>query len=462
MVESRSRLRARSLACAGAVMLAALVVVPASARAQDPSPRADSVRSEIARLRAQLDSLLRVVQRVEAAQQAASTGAEAEDPLAAVRAAAAAAAAAGEEPAADTSSGGAGEFVGRQRSLQALNPELTVTGDLFAIVNADSPGEDNFVPREFELAIQSSLDPYSRAKLFLGRHEAGGELTPFEHEEAGHDEHEGGEIELEEGYLEWVNLPGGLGITLGRFRQRFGTLNRWHAHALPGQQLPLPYQAFFGEDGLVQTGVSVHWLAPAQGFGTYELWTEVARSGNETLFGEARRPSALAHLNAFYQLGRATYFELGLSGMTGPDGTADDWSGTRLGGVDFALSWRPPERALYREATLRGGAVFGRIAPHTDPGTGLFEEPERAFGAFAIGEYRLDRRWVVGARYEYTENPVHPEETAWLFAPALTWWQSEYVRIRAEYDYLRRPEGLMRLLVIQTTLAMGPHKHETY
>lgn len=459
MVESRTRGRARTATRTAAAPLAlagALALLPAAARAQTPDSPPDSLRAEVERLRAQLDSLLRVVRRVEDAQNASPR-----DPLEAIRAAAAAAAGEAKDAPPDTAAATAGAFVGRQRSLQALNPEITVTGDLFAIVNADEPGQDNFVAREFELALQSSLDPYSRAKIFLGRHEPGGELAPFAHED-GHDEHAGGEIDLEEGYVEWVNLPGGFGISLGKFRQRFGQLNRWHTHALPGQQLPLPYQAFFGEEGLGQAGVSIHWLAPLHGFGTYELWAEVARSGNEMLFGEEHAPSTLAHLNAFYDLGRATYFELGVTALGGPDGGDGGAFGSRIGGVDFALSWRPPERSRYREATLRGGAVYGRVAPRLDPETLESVGGENAFGAFAIGEYRLNQRWTLGARYEYTENPLDPEETAWLAAPTLTWWQSEYVRIRAEYDYLRRPGGPLRQLVIQTTVAMGPHKHETY
>ena len=51
-----------------------------------------------------------------------------------------------------------------------------------------------------------------------------------------------------------------------------------------------------------------------------------------------------------------------------------------------------------------------------------------------------------------------------MTSPTLTWWQSEYVRLRLEYDLLDRnfvstKEGR---LFLQVTLAMGPHKHETY
>jgi hypothetical protein len=437
-----------------ALMISTLAALwPPGVGAQEP---VDSLRAEMERLRAQVDSLAQVVARLRAA--GVDTTAAADD-LAAIRAAARAAAAA---VPADTTPAVPSDFVGRQRSQQALNPEITVTGDVFGFVDMDAPDEGNFVPRELEISFQSALDPYSLAKVFAGFHMPGGEILPFgEHEEpadpgapeseAGH----GGEFALEEAYLQWRGLPGGFNVHLGRFRQNFGQLNRWHPHALPGQSYPLPYIAFFGEEGLAQAGLGVHWLVPVTGFGTWELWTELTASGNEPLFGEARSLSALGRIHAFWDLSRSTYFELGASGITGPGMTGDDDFATRVAGADFTLSWRPPERGRYREATLRGGVVWGELSPGpASPGT--------AFGAFTSAEYRLDRRWILGGRYEYTENPLDPSESSWLAAPTLTWWQSEWVRLRLEFDYLDRPAGAEKLLVLQTTFAMGPHKHETY
>lgn len=451
------RLRAAGYIVSLAVVVLAPLLAPAPAAAQTPAAM-DSLRQEIERLRIQIDSLMRVVARLEAARP--DTAAPA-DELAAVRAAAAAAAGQDAEPA-DTAAQEPTRFVGRQRSQQELNPELTVTGDVFAFVDFDAAGEQNFVAREFEISLQSPLDPFSLAKIFLGYHLPGGEIEPFGHheDEVGEEEHEegdghGGEFAVEEGYVQWTGVGRGLNLTFGRFRQVFGTLNRWHPHALPGQGYPLPYIAFFGEEGLAQTGARVHWLAPWSGFGTWELWTEVTASGNDALFGEANKPSVLGRVNGFWDLSRSTYFELGVSGITGPDMQNDDAWGTRVAGADFAVSWRPPERGRYREASLRGGVVYGRVAPE-----GL--SPGDAWGGFAIGEYRLGQQWILGGRYEYTENPLDPSESAWLAAPTLTWWQSEWVRLRAELDYLDRPEGAQTLLVFQATFAMGPHKHETY
>ncbi len=443
----------------GLAVAAVLILAPA-ATAQGVGAQLDSLRREMARLQQQVDSLHAVVRSLRAGEAVE----EPVDELAALRAAAAAAAGADTteaEPEAEPK-----QFVGRQRSQQALNPEFTVTGDVFAFVDVDRPEQNNWVPREFEFSMQAALDPFSRAKVFVGRHVPGGEILPFEHHEdggAGEEEQaEEGGFAVEEGYVEWVGLPAGLGLSFGRFRQWFGQLNRWHPHALPGQTYPLPYLAFFGEEGLAQTGVSAHWLLPVSGFGTYEVWGEVTSSSNTNVFGEARRPSVVGRFNAFWDLSRSTYFEVGVSTLAGPyeglssDGTLrvrSDW-GTRVHALDFALSWRPPERSRYREATLRGGALLGHL--------GNAMEPEDALGCFGIGEFRLNRKWVVGGRYEFTENPLDPTETAWLVAPTLTWWQSEWVRIRAEFDYLERPDETLQLFVLQATFSMGPHKHETY
>ncbi len=438
---------------------------PTAASAQEPAREParqaviDSLRREVDHVRAQMDSLTRVVRALQAAPPAgaAEGGQTPEDPLAAIRSAAAAAAGGAQDTAAAApeKEPEQPEFVGRQRNLQALNPELTVTGDLFGFMDMDDPGHRSFVAREIEVGFQSSLDPYALAKVNVSFGQPGGDLAPFENPDA---PEEGPEVSAEEAYIEWTGLPGGVNVMLGRFRQRFGQLNRWHPHALPGQSFPLPYVAFFGEEGLAETGISVHWLVPVTGAGTWEVWTQLTNSGNDVLFGGASRPAALAHLNAFWDLTRSTYFELGFTGLAGPDWAGDRDFATRVGGLDFTLSWRPPERGHYRELTIRGGAVLGEVAT----GGALEPDPGSARGAFANAEYRLNPRWLVGGRWGWTEDPLDPSRSTWLAAPTLTLWESEFVRLRAEMDFLHRPEGTLRQLTLQTTFAMGPHKHETY
>ena len=470
-------LHTRSGPGAAVVPIVAVLLSLAAPGAASAQAVPDSVHAELAALRARVDSLAALVRRLEAAgpaQQAEEAG----DELAALRAAAAAAAAAG--AAADTTPGPDADtrFEGRQRSLQALNPEISVSGDFFAHAATDDADEDNFYVREVELAFQSALDPYSRAKVFAGFHGSGPEVAPFgdahaeeeEEEEGGH----GGEVAIEEAYVEWVGLPAGLSLKLGQFYQRFGQLNRWHAHALPFQSRSLPHLAFIGEEPLGQAGASVSTLLPFLPGGAYEATLEVTRSSNELLFGESSKPSVLGHLNAFWQLGRSADLDLGVSWIDGSYPTEEGAFDRDLQGVEAAFTWRPPQRARYRGLVVRGGVMrLDGLAPHEEegeePGGGEEEdhlEPGEgdALGVWSLAELRLSPRFYVGARFDWTENPEDPDETAWMVSPTLTWWQSEWVRLRLEYDLLGRSalddhEGRLWLWV---SFAMGPHKHETY
>ena len=464
----------RLLRCwVGASVMSVLVAFHSEAAAQEPT---DSLRAELARLAALVDSLSQEVARLtESGQQAG-----AEDALSRLRAAAAAAAAGGPPTAVDVPEDQ--EFMGRQRSLQALNPEISVNADIFGHLNKDDATENNFFPREFEISLISNLDPFSRAKVFLSHHAAGAEIAPFE--DAGHaHEHEagGGGFGVEEGYVEWVGLPGGLRLKLGKFFQQFGQLNRWHAHALPFQSRSLPHLAFIGEEALSQSGVSVHWLAPFGGQGgTYEATLEVTRSGNETLFGEAGDVSVLGHLNGFWNLSPSTDLDLGVSWIRGSYMDDHNAGDRDLYGAEMAYTWRPPGQSRYRGFTLRGGvmALNGLVEEEDHEAEEEHESEEdhesedetspladgRAAGWWSAAELRLSQSWLVGGRFDRVQHPMDPEETAWVISPTLTWWQSEYVRLRLEYDLLGRsfsPTNEGRLF-IQVTMAMGPHKHETY
>ncbi len=427
-------------------ILALVAFAPLGAR--QVTPPSDSLRVQIELLRARIDSLEAAMSRLAGERERT----RAEDALAQLRAAAAAAAGLDTAQASPPAQGRVG--IGRQRALQALNPEISVTGDVFGRLDPDQADENNFFPREFELSFVSSLDPFSRAKVFMSLHEPGGELVPFGAES--HEE-EGAEFAVEEGYLEWVNIPGGLGLTLGRFYERFGTLNRWHSHALYFQSRSLPHLAFIGEEALAGTGVSLYWLLPVERFGTWQAWFEVTRASNESLFGESHQPTYLGHLNTFWVLSPSLDLDLGVSAITGRHREPDLRYDQRLFSAEGALTWRPPGRSGYREAVVRAGLMV-RDPADVPAGSSL----SSAKGIWSLAEVRIGRQWLVGGRYDWVENPLDPEETSWLVSPTLTWWQSEFVRLRAEYDLLGRRGGNEGQLLLQVTFAMGPHKHEKY
>ncbi len=440
----RSPMRIKKYGCVGFLALVgALGAGPVRACAQDvPAARLDSLRTELEVLRARLDSLEGVV-----------VGGQAEDTTDAIARLRSAAQAAAGDAAADTVAQGSQDFVGRARSLQALNPEISLNGDLYGSIHSDNPRSENFIPREFEFTFVSALDPYARAKVFLTVEEDGGriEVFPGDLREA-----DGAAVGVEEGYVEWVALPGGLRLKVGRFFQQFGQLNRWHSHALHFQSRSLPHLAFIGEGALAQDGASVHWLLPTGGSGAYEATVELTRSRNEVLFGEAHSLSYLGHMNAFWQLSPSTDLDLGLSALFGDYQDVDGRYDNRLFGAEMAFNWAPPQQSLYRGIVVRGGVML------SDPEAVRGLRGESAWGIWSLAEIKLSQQWVAGGRYDWVENPEDPSESAWLASPTLTYWQSEYVRLRAEYDILGNPGKTTRQFTLRITFAMGPHKHETY
>jgi hypothetical protein len=439
---------------AGLVLLATVVWSPGLGAQERPTSAQDSLRMELRRLASLVDSLRAEVNRL----QSEGKPEEAQDALAALRAAAQAAAASGGGEPPPTEAPATQEFVGRQRSLQALNPEISLTGDVFGQVIKGDPNKDNFFAREFELSVISNLDPFSRAKVFISRHDHGGEITPFgEHEEEEEEHGEG--FAVEEGYVEWVSLPGGFGLKFGRFYQQLGQLNRWHSHAIPFQSRSLPSLTFIGEEPLAQTGVSVRWLLPVGGnAGTYTATFETTASSNEALYGVSTRPSLLANLNGFWQLSDATDLDLTATWTGGKYEDDANLTSRNLYAGEMSFTWSPPAATRYRGVNVRAGVMIldGLISADGEPMDGT------AKGVWTMAEAKLNQSWLVGGRVDWTQNPHDTGETAWLVSPTLTWWQSEYVRIRGEYDLLGRADFRDGRFLLQATFSMGPHKHETY
>src|SRR6266699_3637692 len=406
--------------------LVGLLALPRLAPAQQPMQRqVDSLAAEIRALKARLDSLRTQFGRAQGvvpARAAWDTGGG--DELATLRAAAAAAAGRSDTMKADTAPQPT-RFVGRERNQAQLNPEISVTGDVRAYTQTPGVQRDNFDPREFEVGFQSALDPYSNTKIFLSL--------------------ENGEVSLEEGYAYWTGLPGHIRFDIGKFRQQFGELNRWHLHALPETEYPLALRTYLGDDGLAGTGISLY--RAFSGLGTHEITAQVTRSASDAeLFGGSGRPTYLVHLLNFWQLTRAAYMQIGATGLYGTD--PDSSLRTKVGVLDFRLTWRPPAQALYREWTLRA-ELYALRREYAGAGA-------THVGWYAGTTYKLGQRWIAGARYDYVEDPLSTVITRQI-TPSLTLWESEWVELRAQYTWAKSAgRAASQQLALQAAWAIGP------
>ncbi len=337
-----------------------------------------------------------------------------------------------------------------QRSLQAINPEMSFTGDGYALGVLNGRGANDeqrsgFGYRVLGLHIQAGLDPFSLAKAVV-------EFNPDEG------------VEFAEVYVTWNNLFKGLTVTAGKFRQQFGVLNRWHDHALDQFDYPLALTTILGDEGLNQTGLSIDWLTPAIWADAQTVTLQITNGSNAHLFsGEAFSfPAALAHLKNYYDINENTYFELGITGMGGANdsriGLPDEAHATVLGGVDATLFWEPVNRAHYTSFLWRSAFFYARKKS---------DEPTiNARGVYSYMEYRLNERWYAGLRFDLTQPFTADNKNKLIrqWTPYVTWWQSHWARFRLEYTYassrgMPQPDASLRL---QLTWAVGPHKHERY
>jgi hypothetical protein len=341
-------------------------------------------------------------------------------------------------------------FTSSERKLSELNPELSILGDFLGRLNTPIPhfegvaGEedehaslnDGFEIQEVEISLQAPLDPYSIAKFFIGFH--------------------GEHVHVEEAYAEWPALPGNMQLRLGKFRTNFGVLNRWHPHAFPTFDQPLALANLFGEEGLSGIGGSITFLLPSLWADYNELIIEVINGDNGRAFsGEGfETPVGIFHLKNYYDLSRATYLEVGLSGAAG-ENDPDQNDMTSIGGLDLALVWVPPGREKYRSLEWRTESFFEQ---RQTPGGRI-----DTFSMFSYVDAKISRRWNGGVRLDYMQDTLDRSQRTTGVAPFITYWQSEFVRLRLQYTGLHTEEsGWDHGIAFQSTFALGPHKHEKY
>ena len=356
--------------------------------------------------------------------------------------------------------------------LQALNPEISVTGDVLFSSRQDTTSDksSDFDFRTLGIHIESWLDPYTRFKAAIPVTESG--------------------TELGEGYMTLYNVADDLNLTFGKFRQQFGVVNRWHKHGLDQVDFPLALRQIFGSGGLNQTGLSLDWLMPPAGDSSQQLTFQVTDGSNSRLFGDnaRNRPSILAHYKNYRDLSKDTYMECGLTGLIGWNDEWDIQGGiiqnssemTTVLGADLSVLWEPAEKMRYRNVEWRSEAYWLNKELLAPDGSG--SDTINAWGLYSYLQTKISRTADIGIRgdfyvpdtksYANLTSPLSLSPLAvtsdnpylWQVSPYITWWQSPFVKFRAEYDYsngkgIENPEHVIWLQVI---FSAGPHKHERY
>lgn len=319
-------------------------------------------------------------------------------------------------------------------AAKALNPDISVIGTFLGHAGDNELEERSpFALDEVELALETFIDPYAKGRFFIA-------VTPEE-------------VDVEEGYAQFVTLPWGLTAKAGKTKATFGKVNTFHTHTNPWVDQPLMFTRFLGDEGLADVGLSVSKTIPNSWNTFVEATGEVYSGEVEGAFGRASDNDLFynAHLKAFRDLSENANVEVGTSWARGTLPAEEGGSAgghNQLTGVDVTMRWKPLASASQ--------SFIGRIEAIVNRRSDF---DRNLYGFYASGDYQLARRWFAGVRVDRADAFVDSERfTDRGASGTITFRPSEFSQLRGQ---LRRTKlGIgpsFNEFLVQLQFAIGAH-----
>lgn len=366
--------------------------------------------------------------------------------------------------------------------------------EISAIVNGQADLTDPEDPdrhqkvriKEAEVAVAGYLYPSIHGDF----------IVAFEQEYV--DEEVETEVEVEEAYLSFLELPGGLQAVAGRKLISFGRLNPIHPHHWAFPETPRALENLFGDHPWFDDGLDLNLLVPnpwdaylkvsagvyngrslEHGHGDAEEDHDHAEEHEEDHAeeheeehhegeGEHHEGEGHAHaedaghahghgevvewdgqvfigrLFADLPVSEQLAFQLGYSLVI------DEGERNLLQGLDLVLRHQEPDS-------------FRKTKWHTEL---LFADDDvrgsSPFGLFSYVTYAPDKYWEFGGRYDFTELLENDSEDLWAGSGFVTRYLTHATYLRGGYQYTeysmeeREEEHLVSL---QFVWGIGPHSH---
>ncbi len=314
------------------------------------------------------------------------------------------------------------------------------------------PKQRGFTVQNLETVFDGKVDPY-----FRGQANVVLQINP----------HGDTTIEAEEAYLETMALPWNLQVKAGQFFTEFGRLNPTHPHTWDFVDQPLVNGRFLGEDGLRSAGARLSWLTPTPFYSELFLTLQNSQGGTafsfrndhdgSPFFGRPNTQGRVTSLGdmlfapryaASFDLTDAQTLVAGASAAIGPNGSGTD-SATQIYGVDLFWKWKSPQQhAGFPFVSWQTEGMLRRFEAGAFP-PALPRETLIDYGLYSQIAYGFRKGWVAALRGDYVfpekpglyESIVGPDPdraSRWRVSPNLTWYPSEFSKIRLQYNYDHR------------------------
>jgi hypothetical protein len=346
----------------------------------------------------------------------------------------------------------------------SFNPDLAVVGDFRGNVSTNNvnPARNRFDIGSVELDLRAAVDPRADGVVILPISRDIGDPLFF-HGKADADGVIDTGIDIEEAYifLHDFGVPN-LTAKLGRFHLRFGRQNILHSHDWPTVDNNFVNQAFLGPESLNDSGLSLSYVIPPKFIaGQYvEVIAEII--SGEGGGGEAPvlnndafvdSPALNVHVIWNTDIGKDWNLEVGGSYLTGKHND-DNRQNVNLFGTDVTLIHTDPS-GRFNNQLFMAEALYGDVdTSRTDT--------QHALGAYVLAQQQLNRDVYTGVRLDWTQNPLDDKQEVWGVSPYVSWYWSEFLRFRLEYQHKGGDVKDEDTLYFQCTFIYGAHPPHPY
>jgi hypothetical protein len=344
----------------------------------------------------------------------------------------------------------------------SFNPNFAVISDFAGNTSSDheNPARNRFDLREVELDLRAAVDPRADAVVILPIDREVSDPLFFNPTRA--DGSIDTSIDIEEAYINLhdFGVPN-LTAKLGRFHLRFGRWNLLHLHNWPTVDNAFVVQSFLGPESLVDSGVSFSYqVPPAMVNNEYleadvEVISGVGDTSDPVLNNGAfvSTPGVNVHALWNHDLTQNINFEWGGSFLHGHH-NSDANQYANVFGTDFTLMHTDPtgrfNNQLFQTEVMAGNVDNGA------------NNPQHSMGAFIIAQQQLNRDWYTGVRLDWTKNAVNEHQEVWGVSPYLTWYWSEFLMFRTEYQHKAGDVPTEDSLWFQCDFVFGAHPPHPY
>jgi hypothetical protein len=354
-----------------------------------------------------------------------------------------------------------------EKSVQAVQSAPSILNPAIGLVldaSFDHLGQagSTFNFRSAELGLAASIDPYARMYSFITGSNNG--------------------VEVEEAAAITTSLPWNLTAKGGRFFADFGRFPKYHPHELPFVNQPLSIQRMVGGESQAD-GAEVNYLFPTPFFlrATFGGYNKIGAENEQVDNLKPRAASRftyLGRLNTYFDLTDNHSVELGTSLAYTPSVRlqGDASGGDRiLGGVDLTYRYQPLASTVYQGFTW-GSEFYNNsqrfpfdieVPNPDDPSilvTQTVGERRRSYGGYSYAELKLNKNWATGFLFDYAPIVDNPSQRTLSYSPYVTWYLSEFNRLRFQYSYLKNNFSADKAekgnqVFLQWTTVIGAHTH---